>query len=237
MTTIFPTRDSIADQYRAIFRWLRWSAAALAIGFGISAIVWPEYSKPLLIIPAILGGIGGMAIGWLFVPDFSDKAEREVRDAFWLRLIEKPESNVNQLDLFEQMVPDSGARRKVYKIITDKGEIRVLHVERFLELLVARTLDDAGRASDHAMAVAWQRCCEGIDPEHRPVLGKIFRETFKADVNGNIIRLLAKQGNQIIAELVPAAEPLNDEQHPFALRPIDPPPAKTRRKSGKSATG
>jgi hypothetical protein len=235
---------TLETQYRELgagrlFRLVWLAALVLGSGFGAAGWIWPAHEIPLLLVPAILCGALGISLGWLGPPVVGIYPPRPTQGNFWVRLLDrKPESNVGQLDLFESMVPDLSARRKVHRILTDKGEIRVLHVERFLELLVSRTMDAADNATEHAMALAWKKCCDELAPELQPHMTKIFRETFKADMNGNIIRLLSRVGDNIVAELVPEAEAVNTESSVFALEPepqMPAPPVRSKTRGGRKS--
>jgi hypothetical protein len=199
-----------------IFRWLRHGIVFAALGFGISSTIWPQYTVPLIVTLIVIAGVVGAVFGWT-LPNPEGSGDSTFSSNLWVRLADRQESDIHQPDLFNKIVPDVAARRKVYRIETDKGPIRILHIERFLELLVTRSLDDAGKITDHALGMAWRKCCNDLDPELQPVFNAIFREAFKMDMNGNVIRLISRVGEKLIAELRPEEKLPSQGDAPFHL--------------------
>lgn len=50
--------------YNHVFKWMWRAAFVLALAFGGSAAIWPQYSIPLLAVPFIGALIAGAVIGW-----------------------------------------------------------------------------------------------------------------------------------------------------------------------------
>lgn len=208
--------------YRSVFS-IAWKVTAvLALCFGASAAVWPEYEKPLIVVPFAIAGVAGLTLGWIGAGRNREQLVRDFTSNFWLRLT-ATEETITAVDLFEQMVPDLHDRRKIYRLQTTEGQIYVLHVQRFIELLVSRTMDDIGKATDHALALAWHRSFGDLRPELRPILDKAFREGFKGDLSGNVIKSVARAAEGLLNELGTIAEPKDlSVSEPFRLEPMSP---------------
>jgi hypothetical protein len=208
-------------------------AAALALCFGTAAAVWPEYDKPLISVPVIAAAVAGIVLGWIGAGRNREELVRDFTSNFWLRLHVEEPTNIEAVDLFEQIVPDLHDRRKIYRLETTRGEIYLLHAQRFVELLVSRSMDDLDKASEHAMALAWQRSFGEQRPELAPLLGKAFRETFKADLSGSMVKIISRVGDKLVQELAAAAEPKPPTtEAPFALEALTP-SAKVRKRRPK----
>jgi len=219
--------------YEKAFSWLRWASLVAAMGFGISATVWKQYEIPLLAVPLIMATVAGAAVGWIGSGHGREEILREFYSNFWLRIQVGKSPSVSSLDLFEELVPDIRDRRKIHRFRTTQGEIYVLNVERFMEVLVSRSMDDLNRATEHALAVAWQRTCGSLRPEIDPLLSKNFREVFKGNLSGSIVELLSNVGSGIINELSAEAEPVAENTDPFELEAL---PSKPPKKPRKKAT-
>ncbi len=163
------------------------------------------------------------------VEEINDKPEYS--SDFWLQ-IRRHKPSAGQLNLFEQMVPDTTERRKLFRMKTDRGEILLINAERFQELLVSRVVDDADKATDHALATAWHRGGGPDNPELECLIRKTFRDVVKADFRGNFVRLVSQVGEKILMELLLEAKQAEEDAAggPFRLEPVLP-PSRGRKKS------
>ncbi|MFL6520166.1 MAG: hypothetical protein ACJ8NS_08095 [Chthoniobacterales bacterium] len=222
--------------YRQVFRWVFRGAIALGVCFGGAAAFWPEYNRPLLSVPIVAAGVAGMVLGWLGAGRYREEFVREFTSNFWLRLqTSEATKNIAAVDVFEHMVPDAGDRRKIHRIKTTDGELYLLHVQRFIELLVSRSMDDADSATEHALGVAWNRCVGELRPDLDPVLSKAFREAFKSDLAASMIAMIHRSGAQLVEELSAIGEREDRIQavdQPFKLEPMTP-TSKTPRTRGR----
>ncbi len=208
--------------YRSVFSKIWKAALLLAVCFGASATIWPQYDKPLIAVPLVTAAAAGLVLGWIGAGRNREELVREFTSNFWLRLTAKQET-ITAVDLFEQMVPDLRDRRKVYRLQTSEGSIYVLHVQRFVELLVSRTMNDISKAAEHAIAVAWHRSFGELRPDLVPILDKAFREAFKGDLSGNVISSIARAAENLVQELGSIAEPKDISlSEPFKLEAMTP---------------
>jgi hypothetical protein len=179
-------------------------------------------------IPISIGAVLGLifcirtAAAW---KDFEDDEIllKPFSSDFWLRLrTEKNRNSPDQLDFFEQTVPEAGERRKVCRMVTDEGTIYLVSSERFHELLVSKVTDDLDRAAEHALAVAWRRIPTQMQPEIRLILNNLVRDIIINDLRGSVLRLLANTGHDVIKELEQIAEKADEQPVPFKLEPVGP---------------
>lgn len=219
--------------YGQVFAWIRWSSLAGAVGFGCAAVVWKQYEVPLVIVPLIMAAVGGAVIGWLGASKRRPDVLREFSSNFWVKIMVEGERNITELDLFEKLVPDLCERRKIHRMRTTLGEIYVLNADRFVELLVSRSMDELNLAVEHALGVAWNRSCGASRPEMQRLLSKNFREAFKGDLSGNVVKLISKVGEKVTRELAAEAEPIREDAETFKLESIS---GKPPRKGRKRAT-
>ena len=105
----------------------------------------------------------------------------------------------------------------------------MLHVERFIELLVSGAMKEMDRATEHSLAVAFQRTCGELRPELVPLLDKTFRELVKDDLNGNIITIISRVGAGIVRDLGASLEPVVESEEPFMLEMMTPTTATKKR--------
>jgi hypothetical protein len=180
--------------------------------------------------------VGGVILGWIGAGRSRQEFVREFTSNFWLRLqTSAATKSIASVDIFEDMVPDAGDRRKVHRIRTTDGEIYLLHIQRFVELLVSRAMDDADSATEHALGVAWHRCVGELRPDLDPVLSKGFREAFKADLASSMIAMIHRSGTDLIEELSAIGERqerVESVDQPFRLESMTP-TSKTPRGRGR----
>lgn len=208
--------------YRNVFSWIWRVAIALALAFGISATVWPEYEKPLIVVPLAAAGVGGAILGWIGAGRYREEIVREFTSNFWLQLKSTDDRDISAVDLFEEVVPDLKDRRKIYRLRTTQGKVYILHIQRFIELLVTRSMDEVATAAEHAIVLSWQRCLGELRPDLTPMMNKTFREVFKGDISGSFLAIISRVGDKLAKELAETAEPEEISTEPFTLEPLSP---------------
>jgi hypothetical protein len=203
--------------------------AAVAAGSVFFGAIFP-HAGWIMTLPFVVGAATGILIG-IFLPASdsdlpsieSEISEVEVGDEvsfhsdFYAALQKPKKPTIGQLDLFEQIVEDPSERRKIGRIITQKGQMFVVQCTRFQDLLVSRIVDDIDKATDHALAVAMRRHVKSVDPQRESLFRRSFRETVKSDFRGSVARLIARVGDKVINELRKEAASVEQEKGDFRL--------------------
>ncbi|MGA2137523.1 MAG: hypothetical protein ABSH14_01550 [Verrucomicrobiia bacterium] len=217
--------SQISAEESAVFRRI-WLIAAITATIGAPMVASFRVPAPWLIAVPI--SIGILVVVFMeFAPDTQDQTPDSqihgpvsaipegfqglaaYKGAFALEIKRRKRVPKGQLS-FDGLVVEVRPTRKAQFATDDTGkEILIVDCDRFVGMLVSRLIEDADKAAEHALAVAWQRFGKAAG-EHSDI--KIFiedktvREAIKSDFRGNILTIIAHSGEKIVKELLKDAE-------------------------------
>jgi hypothetical protein len=195
----------------------KWSAVA-AVVLTLISTPFTDLPQWTLIIPMSVGIGFGLFLCYRAGENLQMK---DFRSDFWLRLrsLKSKNRHKEQIDMFEQVVPEIADRKRVFKITTTQGELFVVSADHFQDLLVTRATDDIDRATEHALGLAWKSIPVSVRPELCAILNKIVREVIKNDMRGSIVKMLSHIGESVLSELEESPEP-PPQGEPFKLEAV-----------------
>ena len=208
----YKNTDALAE-IPAVWKWSAISAVVLTLASAPFADL-PQWT---VTIPVCLGIGLGVFLCYRAGQNFQMK---DFRSDFWLKLRgSKSRKTKGQLDMFDEVVPETADRKRICRITTNEETLYLVSADHFQDLLVSRTTDDIDRATEHALGVAWKSIPASMRPDLSALLHNTVRDVIKNDMRGSMVKMISHIGEGVLSDLEESPE-VESQGGPFKLEPV-----------------